>query len=51
MNPKAVALTGNDVGQIAMPTKARCLREVATCLFSLFIEQTEFKSLGYFGKN
>jgi hypothetical protein len=51
MNPKPVTLTRNDVRQVPMPAKARHLGEVATCLFSLFIEQTEFDSLGYLGEN
>jgi hypothetical protein len=51
MSPKAVTLTGNDVRQVPMPAKARCLRKLATRLFTLFIEQTEFDSLGYLGEN
>jgi hypothetical protein len=51
MNPKAVTLTRNDVGQVTVPAQARHLREIATRLVSLFIEQTEFDSLGCFGEN
>jgi hypothetical protein len=51
MNANAVTLTRNDVRQVPVPAKARHLGQVATCLLSLFIEQTEFDPLGYFGEN
>jgi hypothetical protein len=51
MNPKTVTLTRNDVRQVPVPAKARHLRQVTTCLCTLFIEQTKFDSLSYLGEN
>src|SRR5688500_3775066 len=51
MNAEAVTLTRNNVRQVAVPAKTRCLGKVATCLIPLFIEQTELDSFGYLGEN
>jgi hypothetical protein len=46
VNAKTVALAGSHVGQIAVPAKAGYLRQIASCLIPLFVEQAKFHSLG-----
>jgi hypothetical protein len=46
MHAKSITLPGADVGQIAVPTKARHLRKVKARFIASLIEETELHTLG-----
>jgi hypothetical protein len=50
MHAEAVALTGPDVRQVAVPAECRHLWKIDACFLAALVEQAELDTLGSFGK-